>query len=253
MPNKTKQINIRVSNEVYDTLTSEAKKQKITLTKLCCQGINFLIANLYSAEINNSLKKTCTSQSITSSLENSTSVIPSLDFEMSQLQEMENRISNVERALVQLLGTNFDQLHDMVSSSNELNNSSSVKSFETPEEAIESLEKEIESEKALHVSTNKNSNEEHVAVTNNTVKTANTRSSRKTKSNQVSKVQDSPSKEEQLMNPSKSGKLDCCPHCQSSNISKNGHDRYGQQMYHCKNCKKTTIPKHGNVEVELKQ
>ena len=96
-------------------------------------------------------------------------------------------------------------------------------------------------------------NEEHIAATNSTVKTANTRSLRKTKGDRVSKVQNSPSEKEQLMNPSKSGRLNCCPHCQSSNISKNGHDRYGQQMYLCKNCKKVTTLKHKDAEVELNQ
>lgn len=244
MPNKTKQINIRVSEEVFNALKSEANKQKITLTKLCCQGINLLIATLYSAEINNSLKKTCASQLVTSSLENSTSVISSLDFEMSQLQELENRISNVERALVRLFGAIPNQINDLAISSE--SKSRSTKDSKTYEETTEP-------EETLYAPTNHKSDGKDTATVNSTGDTANTRSSRKTKGDRVFKAQDSPSEEEPLMIPSKSGRLVCCPHCRSSSISKNGHDKYGQQMYRCKNCRKITTLKHGNTEVGLNQ
>jgi len=156
---------------------------------------------------------------------------------MAKLQELENRISNVERALIQLLGSIPSQINSLAVSS-ELN-SSSTKNFTTHEDTIEH-------EEALHTPTSHNSNGKDAAIANSTSDTANARSSGKTKGARVSKAQDSPS-EEPSINPSKAGRLVCCPHCQSSNISKNGHDRYGQQMYRCKNCKKVTTLKHRNA------
>lgn len=172
MSNKTKQINIRVSEKVYDALRFEADKQKITLTRLCCQGINLLITSLYSAEVDKSPKNILADQLITLSLENSTSSIPLLDFKMAKLQELENRISNVERALIQLLGSIPSQINSLAISS-ELN-SSSAKNAKTYEVTTELGE-------TLPAPTSHNINGKDTATVNSTDETVNTHISRKLK------------------------------------------------------------------------
>lgn len=233
MFDKTKQINIRISEKVYDALKSEADKQKVTLTKLCCQGINLLITSLYSVEVDKSPKNALTDQLITLPLENSTSSIPPLDFKMAKLQELENRISNVERALIQLLESIPSQINSLAISS-ELNSSSA--------ENVKMHEATTESGETLSAPTSYNVNGKDAATVNATDETANTHSSRKPKGGGVSKPpsQNSTSAEGESTKPSKSGRIDCCPRCQSFKISKNGHDRYGNQMYLCKDCKKST-------------
>ncbi|MBD1999318.1 hypothetical protein H6G00_22345 [Leptolyngbya sp. FACHB-541] len=109
MSGKNKQINIRISQEIYDALEFEAKKRGTTITNLCCQGVNFLIANLHSKQINEALKKTYSNEvsKTLQGIQGSPSL--SLSFEMSKLKELENRVSNIERALVRLFGVISDQ------------------------------------------------------------------------------------------------------------------------------------------------
>ncbi len=221
---KNKQINIRTSQEVYDALEFEAKKRGITITDLCCQGVDFLIANLHSKQINEALKKGYGNE-VSETLQGiQDSLSLSLDFEMSKLQELENRVSNIERALVRVFGVISDQSQSILSNDNQEQSSdgdseNSKETSKTDENSPDSVEQNpdiTDESKNSGFRKSKRGGEVEASTKNATsVK----RGTPKT---------------------DKSGGLTHCPHCHSSKISKNGHDRYSQQMYRCKNCKKIT-------------